>query len=83
MKQPKNGCGWLTPLLLLSVTLAGCATNSVTPMCELPQLPPPPSESTPQPQTSYSDSAASDTQSWQQELMGTPLMREPAAPRGQ
>ena len=36
-----------------------------------------------QPPISYSDSAASDTQSWQQELMATPLMQESAGQPGQ
>lgn len=82
MIPSKNTRAWLALLLLPSAMLAGCATSSVTPMCELPQLPPPPSATTPQPQTSYSDSAATDIQSWQQKLMDTPLMQEPAAQPG-
>ena len=83
MHPLKNKRALLALLLLPLAMLAGCASNSVKPTSELPQLPPPPSETTPQPQTSYSDSAATDTQSWQQELMATPLMQESAGQRGQ
>jgi hypothetical protein len=44
---------------------------------------PQPSSSTPEPSEKYSDSAASDTQSWQSELMATQLMQQPAAQPGQ
>ena len=83
MHPSKNKRAWLALLLLPLAMLAGCASNSVKPISELPQLPQPPSESTPQPLTSYSSSAASDTQNWQQRLMGTPLMQEPAGQLGQ
>ncbi len=79
----KNRRAWLMLQLLPSALLVGCATNSVKPMCELPRLPPPPSESTPQPQTSYLEIAASDIQSWQSELMATPLMQGLAGQLGQ
>ena len=70
-------------LIALAASVTACATNCPMPSSELLTLPPPPSESTPQPQTSYSDSAASDTQSWQSELMDTQLMQLAAAQRGQ
>ena len=70
-------------LIALAASVTACASNCPMPSSELLTLPPPPSESTPQPQTSYSDSAASDTQSWQSELMDTQLMQLAAAQRGQ
>ncbi len=79
----KNKRAWLALLLLPLAMLAGCASNSVKQIGELPRLPLPPSETTPQPPISYSDSAASDTQSWQQKLMDTPLMQESAEQLGQ
>ena len=79
----KNKRAWLALLLLPLAMLAGCASNSLKPTSELPQLPSPPSESTPQPPISYSDSAATDTQSWQQKLTDTLLMREPVGQPGQ
>lgn len=45
----------------------------------LADVSPSPSSSTPEPSTAYSDSAASDTRSWQSELMATQLMQQPAA----
>jgi curli biogenesis system outer membrane secretion channel CsgG len=78
----KNKRALLALLLLPLAMLAGCATSSVKPTSALPQLPPPPSVTTPQPPTSYSASAASDTQSWQQELMATPLMQGSAEQLG-
>lgn len=70
-------------LIALAASVTACASNCPMPSSELITLPPPPSESTQPPQTSYSDSAARDTQSWQSELTATQLMQQPAAQRGQ
>ena len=70
-------------LIALAASVTACASNCPMPTSDLLTLPPPPSSSTPQPSAAYSDSAASDMQSWQSELMTTQLMQQPAAPRGQ
>ena len=70
-------------LIALAASATACAHNCPMPSSDLLTLPPPPSLSTPQPSTAYSDSAASDMQSWQSELMATQLMQQPAAQRGQ
>ena len=70
-------------LIALAVSVTACASNCPMPSSDLPTLPPVPASSTPQPSIAYSDSAASDTRSWQSELMDTQLMQQPAAPRGQ
>ena len=70
-------------LIVLAASVTACASNCPMPSSDLATLPPPPASSTPQPSVAYSDSAVSDTQSWQSELMDTQLMRQPAAPRGQ
>ena len=70
-------------LIALAASVTACASNCPMPSSELLTLPPPPSESTPQPQTSYSDSAAKDIRNWQHELMDTQLMQQPAARPGQ
>lgn len=62
---------------LLLASLMGCASNPQKRPDELPPLPPPPSLSTPLPQTNYSLSAAKDTKSWRARLMGTSLMSAP------
>ena len=83
MHPYKNKRALLALLLLPLAMLVGCATSSVRPTGDLPRLPQPPSESTPQPPTSYSDSLASDTQNWQQRLMDMRLMQESAEQLGQ
>ena len=70
-------------LIALAVSVTACASNCPMPNNDLLTLPPPPSSSTPEPSEKYSDSAASDTRSWQSELMATQLMRQPAAQPGQ
>ena len=70
-------------LIALAVSVTACGSNCPMPSSDLLTLPPPPSSSTPEPSVAYSDSAASDTQSWQSELMATQLMRQPAAQLGQ
>jgi len=69
-------------LTLLVLNLTACASKLPTPPDDLPQLPPPPSLSTPLPQTSYSLSAAEAIKSWRAKLMGTSLMSSPAAKPG-
>ena len=70
-------------LLLLSLSLTGCAHNCPTPPAASLTLPPPPSLSTPLPATSYSLTAAEDIKSWQKKLMATRLMSEPLSKPGQ
>ena len=70
-------------LIALAVSVTACASNCPKPSSDLLTLPPPPSSSTPEPSEKYSDSAASDTRSWQSELMDTQLMQQPAAQPGQ
>ncbi|THJ36152.1 hypothetical protein E8K88_02490 [Lampropedia aestuarii] len=82
MQSPNKPPCRLT-LLALAVSLTACASNSPMPSSDLPTLPPPPSLSTPAPQTSYSESAAANTQRWQKKLMDTQLMQQPAAQPGQ
>lgn len=69
-------------LLGLVVSVTACAGNCPMPSSDLLMLPPPPSLSTAIPSASYSDSAASDTRQWQNELMGTQLMQKPVARPG-
>ena len=70
-------------LTLLVLSLMGCAHNSPTPPAELPQLPPPPSLSTPLPSASYSLSAAESERTSRAKLMGTQMMSEPSLKPGQ
>ena len=70
-------------LIALAVSVTACSTSCPMPSSDLLTLPPVPASSTPQPSIAYSDSAASDTQSWQSELMATQLMQQPAAQPGQ
>ena len=81
LSRSKPHCRLL--LIALAVSVTACASNCPMPSSDLLTLPPPPSSSTPEPSEKYSDSAASDTQSWQSELMATQLMQQPAARRGQ
>ena len=69
-------------LLVLAASVTACASNCPLPSSDLPTLPPAPSSSTPAPSTSYSDSAAADTRSWQQRLTATQLMQRPVARPG-
>ena len=70
-------------LAALPLLLMGCASSSPPPACELLPLPAPPSMSTQQPQESYSTRAQRNIEQWQQRLMATQLMQQPAAQRGQ
>ena len=83
MKQSRSrpACGLL--LIALAVSVTACSTSCPMPSSDLLTLPPVPASSMPQPSIAYSDSAASDTRSWQSELMATQLMRQPAAQPGQ
>ena len=64
----------------LLLSLSGCATNSPTQAACLPPMPaesrPKLSLSTPLPQQTYSISAGQKLSGWQQQLMGTRLMRD-------
>lgn len=71
------------PATLLSLSLMGCASNCPTPPADSLMLPAAPSESTPQPQVSYSLSAAEAIKTWREKQMGTRLMQQPAARPGQ
>lgn len=77
----KPACAAL--LLLLALSLMGCASKPPMLPVALPTLPPPPSLTTPLPPVSYSLTAADAIKSWRQSLMGTPLMREPSLKPGQ
>jgi len=59
-------------LLLLALSLMGCASKPYSPPASSPtlQLPPAPSVSTPLPPTSYSISAADDIKAWRKRLTG-------------
>lgn len=70
-------------LALLALSLMGCAHNSPTPPAELPQLPPPPSLSTPLPSVTYSATAADVIKSWASKLTATQMMSEPSLKPGQ
>jgi hypothetical protein len=65
-----------------SLLLTACASNPQMPAADLPQLPPPPSLSTPLPSESYLKTAAQRMGTWQQKLQGTQLMSKPSAPPG-
>lgn len=73
---------YVATLTLLVLNLTACANRLPTPPDDLPPLPPPPSLSTPLPQTSYSLTAAEAIKSWRARLMGTSLMSLPAAKPG-
>ena len=63
----------LTLPLLLSLSLIGCGTTtSVVPPPSV-HLPAPPLETTPQPQTPYSESVRLLLKRWQEKLTDTPL----------
>ncbi len=70
-------------LLLLILNLMGCAASSPTPRAVSPQLPPPPSLSTPLPPVSYSLTAAEAIKNWRAKQMATRLMSEPSPKPGQ
>ncbi len=69
-------------VMLLALSLMGCATKPPTPPAASLQLPPPPSLSTPLPSTSYSLSAAEAIKNWRAKQMATRLMSEPSPPLG-
>lgn len=69
-------------LTLLALNLTACANRLPMPPDDLPPLPPPPSLSTPLPQTSYSLSAVEAIKHWRARLMGTSLMSSPATKPG-
>ena len=69
--------------LPLILSLLACAHNSQTPPAKLPQLPPPPSLSTPLPPVSYSLTAAEAIKNWRAKQMATRLMSEPSPKPGQ
>lgn len=73
-------CAAMLMLLVLSVT--GCAHNSPKLPEESLQLPPAPALSTPLPSVSYSITAAETIKSWREKQMGTRLMREPVPQPG-
>ncbi len=70
-------------LAALALSLTACATKPPTQPVALPQLPPPPSLSTPIPSLSYSESAAAVIKSWRTRLTATVLMSEPSSKPGQ
>lgn len=70
-------------LAALALSLTACATKPPTQPVASPQLPPPPSLSTPLPSLSYSLSAAEVIKAWRKRQMDTVLMREPSAKPGQ
>lgn len=63
-------------LVLLALSVTGCAqTSPVCPPVSQP-LPAPPLMSTPLPSQSYSSSAQNDIAEWRERLTGTQLMQE-------
>jgi hypothetical protein len=60
-------------LILLGLSLTGCATHSVQP--QPPQLPARPSLTVPQPLTTYSDSVQKLLQTWREKLTATQATR--------
>lgn len=58
-----------------SLFLTACASNPQIPPADLPELPPPPSLSTPLPSMPYTATAAQRMRIWQQRLMGMQLMQ--------
>lgn len=64
---------WPVMLLLLVLSVTGCATNSPPPPSACPVLPAVPSVTTPQPSTTYSDSVRQHLSNWRAKLTATPL----------
>ena len=67
------------PLLLL---MTACASPPVTSSADCPQLPSKPAARQPAPPQSYSSSAASDIERWQQQLTATLPTSASAKPPG-
>ena len=81
LKNKRAHCAVI--VTLLSLSLMGCASNCPKLPADSLTLPPPPSESTPQPQVTYSLSAAESERTTRAKLMGTRLMQPPAVQLGQ
>ena len=64
---------WQLMLLVLSLSVTGCAAISKPAVTPYPTLPAPPQPLTLKPSTSYSQSASNDIQKWRERLMLTPL----------
>lgn len=62
-------------LSILAALLSGCASKTPTQPASSPQLPPPPSLSTPLPSTTYSIGASENIERWRLRLTDTQLMR--------
>lgn len=60
-------------LIVLALSLTACATNSPPPSVTCPAPPAMPSAATPQPSTTYSDSAREQLRKWRDKLTATPL----------
>jgi hypothetical protein len=69
-------------LMLLALSVTGCATTSLPVVPPSPTLPTPPLPLTPTPSVSYSSSAQKNIQSWRQKLMATPLTQQPSSTLG-
>lgn len=68
--------------LLLALSLSACAQHCPPPTSALPLLPSPPSVTTPQPQTPYSQTWSELVQKSRARLLATPLMSEPTPKPG-
>ena len=66
-------------LMLLALSLTGCASKPYQPPVASPtlELPKPPSVNTQLPQTSYSITASENIKAWRLRLKGTRMMSEP------
>ena len=76
MKLPNKLSATRLLPLLLAASLTACASNSPKPACACPQVPAPPSATTPQPSVGYSISVSELLKEWRAKLTATPLMPE-------
>lgn len=77
----KRFCALKWTICVLFLTACGTSPQKVP--ADSPQLPPPPSLSTPLPSEPYSTTAVQRMQGWSKKLMGTQVMSAPIEKPGQ
>lgn len=82
MNVPKPKSAWRMLAALLPLLTVACATPPQISASACPTLPPKPPALQPQPQQSYSASAAANIERWQAQLMATLPTANNAAPDG-